>query len=46
MRWQTPPKVKSLECTVCHKVKETFYVGNLFVCGECQGNEFRRKEKP
>lgn len=40
------PPPRDLECTVCHKTKETFYVGNLYVCGECQGNEFRRKEKP
>lgn len=37
-----PPKEKRpLECTKCHKTVETGYVGNLFVCSDCQWSEYK-----
>lgn len=38
------PKMRMLECTKCHKIKETGYVGNLYVCIDCYWEEYESKK--
>lgn len=39
---KTKPKVdkRPLECTRCHNIVETGYIGNLYVCHNCQWKEY------
>jgi len=35
---------RMLECTRCHQMKETAYVGNLYVCIDCYWVEYESKK--
>lgn len=37
---------KTLECSRCHKIVETKYVGNLFICNTCQWTLYQESKIP
>lgn len=45
-RQEPRPDKRSLACTKCGKVKLTAYVGNLYVCNECQWTDYQQQREP
>lgn len=38
------PEKRMRECIRCNIIKETVYVGNLFICADCQWKEYKSKD--